>query len=148
MEKQYFLEGVSVRVKIREGLVCIFNDQALKQAIAIHPEALTRALVKQIKTDYKARYGRDLAIPDDSFTVEIWGHLYADYFLLKYSGLMKSILPFGLYNRLRRSCEVIDCGEHGKDPNRWLWNTAAPCRRVLAKLLANARLSRSGQSRP
>jgi hypothetical protein len=135
MEKQYVLDGLHVRVGIEEGLVRIINDSALRRLLLSQPEATTPALVSRIKADYKATQGKALLITDDSFTVEIWGHLYFDYFLLKHSVLLKTILFFGLYNRLCRSCEVFDCGERGKDPNRHFWDRLAPHRNKIARWL-------------
>jgi len=147
MEKQYRLDGVPIRVKIQEGLVRIVNDLSFKQAADKQLQVTTRTLVTQIKTDYKAIFGCDLAIPDDSFITEIWGHLYADYFLLRYRRMMKCILIFGLYDRFLRSCEVIDCGERGKDPNRWLWNKLTPFQKLLGRRLAIAPISRFAECR-
>ena len=142
MERQYRFDGLSVRVEVMEGLVRIVNDLPLKQALDKHLQATTASLVTQVKADYEGAFGRALAISDESFIAEIWGHLYADYLLLKYSKLLKCILRFGLYDRFMRSCEVIDCGEHGKDPNRWLWNQLAPFRKTLRRRLTNLQLSR------
>lgn len=139
MEKEYVLFGGSARVRIEEGLVGIVNDQPLRRMVGPQPEVATKALVDLIKTDYAAAYGKALAIADESFTAEIWGHLYFDYFLLKYKSVLRFTLLFGLYNRLCRSCEVIDCGERGKDPNRHVWDAIARYRHWLASRLPRTR---------
>ncbi len=139
MEKQYTLDGVSVRVTFVKGLVRIVNDMPFKQAVVGQPEKITTALVAEIKADYEAVFGSALAIPDDSFVVEILGHLYFDYLLLKYRRILKFICRFGLYDRFCASCKVIDCGEYGKDPNRWVWDKLVPFRKTLAKQLGNVR---------
>lgn len=142
MEKQYTLDGVSVRVALVEGLVRIVNDLPFKQAVIDQPHGITTALVTEIKADYDAVFGKRLAIRDDSFVVEILGHLYFDYLLLRYRRILKFICAFGLYDRFCRSCKVIDCGERGKDPNRWIWDRLVPFRKILARRLGNVRLSR------
>lgn len=142
MEKQYTLGGFPVHVALKEGLVHIVNDGRFRQALVGRSERTTSILVALIKADHEVTFGRDLDIGDDSFAVEIWGHLYADYLLRKYSRLLRHVLVFGLYGRFRRSCEVIDCGERGKDPNRWLWNILMPFRKMLARRLDNIPLSR------
>ncbi|MFB2120096.1 hypothetical protein [Parapedobacter sp. 2B3] len=142
MEKQYLLDGLPVQVTFADGLVRIVNDQPFKQAVTGQPEGNTTALVAKIKSDYKASFGNGLAIGDDSFVMEILGHLYFDYLLLRYKSLLRFICVFGLYDRFCRSCRVIDCGERGKDPNRWLWNKLVPFQKLLARRLGNVRLSR------
>lgn len=142
MEKQYLLDGLPVQVTFVDGLVSIVNDLPFKRAVIGRPEGNTTALVAKIKSDYKASFGNGLAIGDDSFVVEILGHLYFDYLLLRYKSLLKFICIFGLYDRFCRSCRVIDCGERGKDPNRWLWNKLVPFQKPLAGRLGNVRLSR------
>ncbi|WP_353129785.1 hypothetical protein [Parapedobacter pyrenivorans] len=136
MEKQYVLYGVPVRVRMDEGLVGIVNDPALRRLLASQPKAATRALVSRIKADYETTYNRTLAIADTSFIVEIWGHLYFEYCLLKYSSLCRIIFPFGLYRRFLRSCEIIDCGEQGIDPNRRLWDKFSPLQAWLSRRMA------------
>lgn len=142
MEKQYTLDGLSVHVAMEEGLVRIDNDASLRRALVKQPEAATRLLVAGIKADHEAAFGTALAIRNDSFIVEIWGHLYFDHLLLKHRRILKIILAFGLYNRFMRSCAVIDCGERGKDPNRWLWDRLVPLRHMMGKRLASIRLPR------
>jgi len=142
MEKQYLFDGLMVQVTLVDGLVRIVNDLPFKQAIVRQPEGNTTALVAKIKSDYEAFFGNGLAIDNDSFVVEILGHLYFDYLLLRYRRVLRPICIFGLYDRFCRSCSVIDCGERGKDPNRWLWNKLVPFQKPLAGRLGNVRLSR------
>ncbi len=139
MEKEYVLFGWFAKVNIQEGLVGIVNDRSLRRMVGPQPELAAVSLVDLIKADYAAIYGTALLIADDSFIVEIWGHLYFDYFLLKYKTVLRFILLFGLYDRLCRSCEVIDCGERGKDPNRRVWDAIARYRRCLANWLPRAK---------
>ncbi|WP_257667820.1 hypothetical protein [Parapedobacter tibetensis] len=133
MEKYYSIGGNQVKVIFNDGLVGIVNDMALKQAVDMQPEESVDLLVVWIKEDYLLEKGEPLVITDNSFVVEIWGHVYVDYFLLKYKTLLRVILAFGLYARFCKSCEVIDCGERGKDPNRRLWDALAPYRKAIAK---------------
>ncbi|WP_262246656.1 hypothetical protein [Parapedobacter soli] len=142
LEKQYTPGGLPIRVEIADGMVRIVSDRPLKQTVVAQPEAATSTLIAEIKADYKVAFGKHIDIQDDSFIVEIWGHLYADYLLLKYSKILRYIFMFGLYARFRRSCETIDCGEYEKDPNRWLWNKLVPFRQLLARRLGNIPSSR------
>ena len=142
MEKHYVINDCQVKVVFEEGLIRITNDKALKRAAQRDPQESVDLLIKQINEDYYSYQGKALAVTSDSLAVEIWGHIYIEYFLLKYKKLLRVILVFGLYTRFRRSCEVIDCGEHGKDPNRGLWDMLAPHRGRIAERLPKVDLLR------
>ncbi len=133
MNKSYVLYGHSIYADIERGLVRIHNDVGIKHAIGIHPVQSMERLVSWIQDEHLNTHGRTLVIGRDSFVMEIWGHLYFEYFLLKYRLLSHIIFPFGLYKRFRKSCEVIDCGERGKDPNRWIWDRLARYRRRISR---------------
>lgn len=142
MEKQYFLNDFQVHVAFADGIIRITNNRALKLAIQAHPEKSVDLLVRSIQEDYLLHNNKMLLVTSDSLVVEIWGHIYFEYFLLRYNKLLQFILIFGLYGRFRKSCEVIDCGELGKDPNRRLWDVLTPYRRTIAKRLPNVDLLR------
>ncbi len=142
MEKYYLLQDCSVRVVFKVGLIGITNDNALKRLMHVDLNGVTDELIRLIKADYALFQGTPLAISDDSLVVEIWGHVYAEYLLLKYRKVMRAILIFGIYARLRKSCEVIDCGEREKDPNRRLWDRLTRYRGWFGKRLAKADLLR------
>lgn len=131
MTLRYEIDGHEVIVNIHEQLACITNDDAFKSAIASQPVQSVAFLIKSLQVDYARVYGSALAIEDDSFAAEIWGHLYAEYYLLKYKNALRFVFPFGLYDRFLRSCRVFDCGARGKDPNRWVWDRLARYRHKI-----------------
>ncbi|MGK6351414.1 hypothetical protein [Parapedobacter sp. DT-150] len=135
MEKAYRLHDCLMVVGIEEGHIRIANDAAFKRMVTLQPVRAVTQLVNLIKADYQRHYGKPIVITDDSFAVEIWAHLYFEYFLLKYHRLFRFVFRFGLYRRFLRSCEVIDCGERGIDPNRRMWDILAPFRGRIAKWL-------------
>ncbi|RQP17178.1 MAG: hypothetical protein EAS52_09540 [Parapedobacter sp.] len=135
MERRYKVGGYEVIVELNEGLVRIVNNDAFKHAVAVQSTNSVASLIGSIQADYITGYGTSLAIGDNSFAVEIWGHLYFEYFLLKYNKLLRIIFLFGLYKRFLRSCQVFDCGEAGKDPNRWVWDRLARYRRTIESWL-------------
>lgn len=139
MDKTYVLYSYAITAVIDKGLVRITNDNALKSVAAVQPLAFAERLIDLIQADYRRAYGKALAIDPLSFIVEIWGHMYFEYCLLEYSMLFRILFPFGLYNRFLRSCKVIDCGEWGRDPNRWLWDRLVPLRSWLGRRLAKAK---------
>jgi hypothetical protein len=134
-EKQYIIAGQRLLVHFELQLVRIVNSDALKLAIASNPESVTAELITSIQNDYYAYQGKRLAITYPSFTVEIWGHLYFEQLLLKYGSFFRFVLRRRFFDRLRRSCEVIDCGEAEKDPNRRVWDLLGWSRRFMIRRL-------------
>ncbi|MFC3197469.1 hypothetical protein ACFOET_07575 [Parapedobacter deserti] len=135
MRKSYKLQDCSIEVGIKEGLIQITSDKCFRLAISRAPEQIASLLVGQVKADYYLHFGKALQVGDDSLIVEIWGHIYFEYFLQKYGRFLRIIFFGALYNRLCRSCEVIDCGEREKDPNRRIWDKLGPHRKRIARWL-------------
>lgn len=133
MELRYTIQDTTVTVAMEDGLVRIVNDRAFTQLLHTEPRKTALCLVKWITTDYDARFGKQLAISSSSFAIEILGHVYFELLLRKYPKVLRIVLFNGLYDRLCRSCAVIDCGEKGKDPNRRLWDMLSMITRHLIK---------------
>ncbi len=122
MQKTIRLEGRELTVIFGQGVVRIENSEELLTYIGGNPGTRTRQLVEAIQAIYSQNYGSRLDIADNSFIVEIWGHTYFEYSMLRNERLGRFLFPFGLYRRLVDSCKVIDCGEARIDGNRWLWD--------------------------
>jgi len=136
MKRQYPLGRYRVSVTLEEGLIRVANTPQLRQGLAGNPVAKATALMEAIKADHLRVFGRALAVSDESLVAELFGHLYAAHLLLKYNRLFQFIFPNKLYKRLLRSCEVTDCGERSKDPNRWVWDGLTFLRVWLAQRLS------------
>ncbi|MGV3763791.1 hypothetical protein [Parapedobacter sp.] len=148
MEKLCMVEGVPIRIDIEEGLVRITNDPSFRRTALGRAETPMGTLFDRVQVNHQQVFGRELTLDKESFIVEIWGHLYVHHLLLKYKRILKVVLVFGLYDRFFRSCEVIDCGERDKDPNRWLWDMLVPFRKILGRQLAKVRLCRFTEGQP
>ncbi len=122
MQKTIRLEGRELTVIFGQSVVRIENNEELLTYIGGNPRTRTQQLVEAIQEIYSENYGSRLAITDNSFIVEIWGHTYFEYSMLRNERLGRFLFPFGLYRRLVDSCKVIDCGEAHIDGNRWLWD--------------------------
>lgn len=133
METHYPIRGNLVTAYIHEGLACIVNDDALKRVVGAEPTKSVSSLVRQIKADYIIRFGKQLAIEEHSFAIEILGHVYFERFLRRHRRILRWVLFWGLYDRFCRSCVVIDCGERGKDPNRFFWDALSVFYRNASK---------------
>lgn len=107
---------------IDAGLVSIHCDAQLWQLVDRRKRSDFRVLVHAIYQSHRAQYGKELRISERSFLLEIYGHIYADYYLLRYARFFRALLPSRVYDRLLRSCEDIDCGDRQRDPNRIFWD--------------------------
>jgi len=122
MNEIYDIQGFQITVVFKPGLVSIRCDSSLWKMADRRNRADFRDLAGRIYTRHLAAYGRALAIRERSFLLEIHGHIYADYYLLRYGRVCRGLLGARRYKRLLQSCEVIDCGDTQHDPNRWFWD--------------------------
>jgi hypothetical protein len=126
MTQLFVLNDCQVRVDFQEHSVHIYNDNNLWQLIGHNPQLVTPQLVAFILEQYHLYYGRSFSVHPDSLTVEIWGHVYFEYFALVSEKLIQLKLVGKLTTKLISYCEIIDCGEDGYDDNRGLWDSLAP----------------------
>ncbi len=135
MQKKFKYQDGELFVAFGQGVVRIDNNERLWVYINTHPPEKTKALTGWIQQTYAEAFGGRLEISDHSLMMEIWGHIYFEYFLLRNERLGKFFFPFGLYERLVASCEAIDCGERGLDGNRWLWDLLGIFTPLVGKLI-------------
>lgn len=135
MKKNYTLNEHRLQVRFGDGAVHIRNDKALWDFVDEHPRESVALLVRYIKQEYLAHAGKELQVSDNSLLLEIWGHLYYEYYVLK----LRRFLNFRCFDRLAlklvKPSKSIDCGEKGKDSNRWLWDMFARYTPLFFKLL-------------
>ncbi|MER1985871.1 MAG: hypothetical protein ABS948_08275 [Solibacillus sp.] len=114
----------TLAVAYEQGVVRINNDAVLKQLLDTESQSSMLA-AKAIKAMYKSKMDETLDISDTSLAIEILGHVYPD----RIGKAIKNIpLPALLKNSIDKVLErttVIDCGESGKDSNRWVWDALA-----------------------
>lgn len=116
------MDGLPISVTFRQGLVSIVCDTSLWLLADRRKQDDMRRLVYLIYDDHQRQFGLPLAITQRSFIFEIRGHIYADYYLLRYASFFQSLFGKRLYARLLQSCEEIDCGDQLTDPNRRFWD--------------------------
>lgn len=122
MNKIYKLDNCSIKVSVEEGIIRLKSDKDLWVYLDIDVVPQTIKLIRLIKTDYKTEFGKPLKITDQSLMVEIWAHVYCDYFglLIHRNTKIKWIQDIVLKGIER--AEIIDCGERKLDSNRWVWD--------------------------
>ncbi len=148
MQKNIRLEGRELVTIFGQGVVRIESSENLWAYITEKPPEHTKRLIERIQEIYAGNFGSRLDISDNSFIMEIWGHLYFEFFLLRNERLGRFLFPFGLYNRLVRSCEAIDCGEADIDGNRWLWDVLGLFVPLLSRIIPRSSPSSSPPPRP
>jgi len=82
----------------------------------------SRLLLRQVTEDYNNHFAAPLGITESSLIIELWGHVYIDYFTRAVKELV-NIAPVKLLtDKVIKYCAVIDCGETAKDSNRFIWD--------------------------
>jgi hypothetical protein len=135
MEQQFLVRGRSIKVTLREHSIHIVNDEELWRLLNGQAEAATDDLIEVVKREYERLFHMPLDISDASLAVEIWGHIYCDYFARILEETVDLNLVKQLTDKIASTCKVIDCGESSADNNRFFWNMVAPFKKQIAALL-------------
>lgn len=138
MKKVYTINNCQVNVTFGNGTVHIYNDKAFWECVQHDPKGTVAELVNKIKTAYLHHKGQTLRISDRSLVVEIWGHLYYEYYVLRLRRMLNANWFDRLSIKLLKPSESIDCGEQGKDSNRWIWDVLSHGHGFIAMLLPRA----------
>lgn len=129
------LHGKNVQLQFTQHKVKLTNNDELKDLLSNNTEATTDAIVTGILQEFKKRNNRDMEIKAASMAVEIWGHVYTEKFATAIKYLASISLVSGIADKIVEHCEIIDMGEYGHDNNRFVWDTLAPFKTMIAKLL-------------
>jgi len=135
MDKVYELRNCDIKVCHNEGLIRIYSDKDLWRYLDGGVRLRTLELVKVIKTDYHKEFNKSLKISDNSFIVEIWAHVYSDYFGLLIKRHLKIKWIQNLIQKGIERAEIIDCGEKKLDTNRWVWDFLSHFKPVISLFL-------------
>lgn len=135
MKKQFTIEGIIVTVDFFDRGLQLKGDRNLWLLMDRDPVKNAHRITEKVLEFYPLHYGRKLKIRADSIIVEIWGHVYAEYFVL----LWRDRLGFRWLNRLcrfvRTKSAEIDIGEWGADANRWFWDVIAVLKPIISFFL-------------
>lgn len=135
MDKTYQFRELYITITIEEGIVRIKNDVALWLFVSKDIKERTDWLIDCMLIDYATEIGKPLKIHSRSIAIEIWGHLYYEYFILLICHYLAINPSIKRIKRLLRSSEIIDCGEKCKDSNRFLWDFLTPFYKIIYFLL-------------
>jgi hypothetical protein len=135
MEQHFLIKGHSIKVTFEKGIAHIYNNEELWNLLNEATEAATEELVNSIKQSYKELYGTEFNISNESLCVEIWGHVYFEYFAIVFEKLVSLNLIKQITHKISSYCEVIDSGESNTDNNRFFWDMLAPFKNQIASLL-------------
>lgn len=135
MEQHFLVRGNSIKVQLEQGALHIANDKELWGLLNEETEAATDDFILLVKAEYKRLFNQTLNISDASLAVEIWGHVYFEYFALIFEKMVNMNLIKQMTHKITDYCEIIDCGESGKDSNRFFWDMVAPFKKQVAAML-------------
>lgn len=135
MDKVYGLRNCDIKVCLDDGLIRVYSDKGLWRYLDGGVRVRTLELVKFIKTDYQKEFNKGLKISDNSFMVEIWAHVYSDYFGLLLKRNLKIKWIQNLIQKGIERAEIIDCGEEMFDTNRWVWDFLAHFKSIISMFL-------------
>ena len=116
-----------IKCKLNPGLVQIVSDDNLKECFN---KSKLNAFIKQLKSEYKNIYNKDINITEKSLRSEIITH-YKMYDLCMRIINNKSINNKYIINAakwIEKHTNIIDCGEKKYDNNRFIWD-------LLSKIL-------------
>jgi len=135
MEKVYELRNCNIKVCLNDGLIRIYSTNALWHYLDGAVKFRTVELVKFIKNDYQKEFNKSLKISDNSLMVEIWAHVYSDYFGLLVKKYLKIKWIQNLLQKGIERAEIIDCGEKQLDTNRWVWDFLSHFKTIISLFL-------------
>ncbi len=116
----------SVQVKGDRHLWLLMDRDPVKYA-----EQITALVLEAYYTTYQ----RKLKVRPASFIMEIWGHIYAEYYTLLWKDRLRTRWMDNIACFVRKKTVMIDIGERTVDRNRWFWDWIAWLKPVLPAFL-------------
>ncbi|WP_134090546.1 hypothetical protein [Olivibacter sp. XZL3] len=135
VNKKLHYRSISIEISYEPDMVHITNNIDLWRFFEEDIRLRTDLLIDTIQQDYVDIFGKPLKIARKSLAVEIWGHLYFEYYLLRLLRFLRIGLKSKIFQGLIARSAFIDCGEKDKDRNRLLWDCLALFYGVLQHLL-------------
>lgn len=135
MDEFIKVNGRSIRVQLKLHAIKIWNDETLSAILKMGAEESTRHLTNSIKIEYYKLFNSDFEVSNDSITVEIWAHVYAEKFAEAVKNFSSLKLVDAFADKILEHAEIIDIGEKGHDDNRFIWDGLAPFKSTIANVL-------------
>lgn len=126
------VRGVTLQMEIGPHAIHLQNDLGLWQLLDRDTEWVTNLLVQEIQAQFFLKNQRPLEISADSLAIEIWGHVYFEFFVNGIAQLVQSKLIENWLHPIKSFVALIDCGEKGYDQNRWFWDLLVPFKTQIA----------------
>lgn len=135
MNKIYELKNCKIKVDLKRGLIRVYSDKDLWNYLDVDVTLRTLELTQFIKKDYENEFQISLNISDNSLMVEIWAHVYSDYFGLLIKRYLKIKWIQNLLQKGIERAEIIDCGEKKLDSNRLIWDLLSHFKPIISLFL-------------
>ena len=130
--KVYRWNACRIRVSYHTCSIHLVNDVMFWKWMSADTIRRSAKLARQIKDDFRTIHKRELEISDHSLIVEIWGHLYYEYYVLRLRHFLPGRRLKAWAKKSTKPSAVIDCGEKGSDKNRFLWDFLAVFKPVFS----------------
>lgn len=139
MEYPHWIRYHYVTIGMEPMALHVYNDERLLQYLR-HPGDRALALAEHALLQYRIRFGQRLDISRHSLAIEILLHVFSQQAAGAVDTFLDRIAPdvrgpvSALARKIRRSAEVIDCGEASIDTNRFIWDAMVPFRAAIYAL--------------
>jgi hypothetical protein len=135
MNTSVLVHGKEITLQLKQYAIRIFNNEALSAMLEQNAETATEELITCVKEEYFKLFNSDFKVSNASMAIEIWAHVYAE----KFAEAVKDFYFINFIDKIAEKilhhAEIIDIGEQGHDENRFVWNSLAGFKSVIAGLL-------------
>lgn len=135
MKKDITIKDKTVTVLFHPNSIGIVSNDGLFELVKQLPETATAEFINAIKKEYYDMYNKDFNVSDDSITVEIWGHIFAEQFASAIRSLTNIKLIDSLADKINLHCKIINIGEKEHDSNRFVWDGLATVKPAIRAVL-------------
>lgn len=135
MKRKLYIHGIPISVTFSSRICSIQNDINLAYLLSRKIKEHTVLLADAVYQEFFNIYHRQLSIRKNSFMVEVWGHVYCDYYAQKLSKLLPTKWTNKLAKRISKYCAQVDIGEKPYDKNRFFWDAISWCKPLVQMLL-------------
>ncbi|MFT4153924.1 hypothetical protein [Parafilimonas sp.] len=135
MKKDITIRNKSIQVLFHQYSIGIVSNDQLLKLVKDLPEDATAELISAIKKEFNAQYNKPFNVSDNSITVEIWAHVFAEQFACAIKQLTTIRLVNDIAQKISAHCKIINIGERGHDNNRFVWDMLSNFKPAIRKLL-------------
>ena len=135
MKKDIIIRDKTITVLFHYNSIGIISNEGIFELVKKLPEDAMEEFISVVKKEYYDNYNKDFDVSDDSITIEIWGHVFAEQFADAIKSLTNIKLIDNLAEKINAHCAIINIGEREHDNNRFVWDGLAAFKPAIKALL-------------